>query len=400
MSVAALLLFPTACSVVFTAGISGQVVDAEEFADNPGAGGINGVRVYLYMREGARTNDRERFEEEGLLPDEDDGDGFYLRAVTDTVGGSPGAFSFPTIYWNDLLPRYGRSGDRRDLYLLLYHPRYGLVDHTATIVSDTTNTLAPVEITSLFVEATIEGRVERDGSTTGVAGVSVSAYIAEAWSGDFTYATEPEFETTTGPAGQYSLDIRYPRALVESEAGGGGALLTFDADDYLVSAAVDPDLTTDFDADGDGTFDVTLETPTLPAGETTELADVSIKQISFTEVLNGRVGLDNDGSGDGNIDVGTNGATVSIYIDRAAPPGALDPPDLVTTTSNRIVDLEFEAGWFSFNDISWDDDAYPGSQSSITCYIDVDTDGDGTPEVDNQPVTIYSNTSNTVQVVL
>ena len=396
-------LAATSCSVVFTAGINGRVVDAEEFESDPSGGGVNGVRVYLYLRERPRTADRERFETEGLLPDEGDGDDYYLVTVTDVVGGEAGAFSFPTIYWNDLLPTYGRTGDRRDIFLLLHHPEYGLVDHTATIVSDTTNTLAPVELTWIYETATLEGRLERAGSTAGIAGTTVKVHVADGYDGAiFTYPTAPTEEVTTGANGNYAVTISMLRDTVDA-AGGGRALLTFQADGYLATTAADSDLAEDRDVDGDGANDVYYGTPLIPPGETTRLASVSLKQISFTEELSGRVGVDTDA--DGNIDAGTNGAVVSIYINRASAPDPTDPPDLTTTTGNLLVDQNVQAGWFSFAEITWDDEAYAGSQSSITCYLDVDVNGDGTIDVgagdiDNRLVTVYSNTANTVQIVL
>ena len=393
-------LLLASCSVVFTAGINGRVVDAEVFAENPQGGGINGVRVYLYLRERDRSADRERYETEGLLPDEEGGDGYYLETVTQIVGGEAGVFAFPTIYWNDLLPTYGRTGDRRDVYFLLYEPDYGLEDHSATIVNDTTNTLAPVEITSLYDEATISGRVERGGSATGVAGATVSIFVADQWdSTSFSYPTEPTEDAVTGPDGNFTATLSVLRDVI-GEAGGGSALLTFEADDYIATTTTDADLADDRDVDGDGTNDVHYQTPLLTPDETTELPTISLKQVSFTESLDGRVGVDTDA--DGNIDVGTNGAVISIYVNRSSPPGAADPADYTTTSGNLLVDQDVEAGWFSFDDLTWEDTDYTGNQSSITCYLDVDVGGDGTigaGDVDNRQLTVYSNTSNTVQIV-
>jgi hypothetical protein len=395
---AAATLCMGACSVVFTAGVSGVVVDAEEFSDDPATGGLNGVRVYLYLRENPRTADQERYESDGFLPDEEGGDNYYLNAVTDTLGSEAGAFSFPTIYWHDLFPRYGRSGDRRDVHLLLYHPEYGLVGHTASIVSDTTNTMAPIEVTSIFETAAISGVVERSGSSTGVADVTVSAHVASSWDGSvFSYDAAPAEEAVSDATGTFSMDIVYPREL-GGAAGGGGALLLFEADDYLAVAADDAELNDDRDVDGDGSNDVYHQTPLLLADEVTELEVISIRQTAFSETLDGRVGVDVDA--DSNIDVGTNGAVVALYFNRSVGPAPGDPPDLTTTSSNRLVDQDVEAGWFSFSDITWDDVAYTGSQSSITCYVDVDSDANGTIDVDNRLVTVYSNTSNTTQIVL
>jgi hypothetical protein len=385
------------CSVVFTAGVQGQVVDQEVFDDN-GGGGLDGVRVYIYIRERPRRLDREFYESDGLLPDENEDGRYYLETVTDTVGGTAGSFSFPTLYWNDLLPTYGRSGDRRDVFFLLYHPEYGLIDYTATIVSDTTNTLAPIELTWLFQQTSVTGRVVRAGTSAGVGGVAVAAYAADGWNaGVFSYGSADPEETTTAADGTYSMDLTVPRAVVEA-AGAGRARLTFTDSDYQIDSSVDLLLDETTDVDGDGSPDSSYETADLPPDATTELDTISIKQVSFTESLDGRVGV--DAGGDGNIDTGTNGAVVHLYFDAGSAPAPADPPDLTTTTQNRLVDQNVEAGWFSFSNLAWDDGLYAGAQSSVTCYIDVDVTGDGTMEVDNRLVTLYSNTSNTVQIVL
>jgi hypothetical protein len=386
------------CSVVFTAGVQGRVVDGEIFSQSADAGGIDGVEVYLYIRERPRRLDRERYETEGLLPNETEEGRYYLETVTNTVGGEAGSFSFPTFYWNDLLPTYGRTGDRRDVFFLLYHPEYGLVDYTASIVSDTTNTLAPIELIWLYREAIISGRIVRAGTSAGVGGVMVTAYVADGWDGSvFTYQPEDPQQTTTGPDGYYSITLSLLRSVLES-AGSGSALLTFSESDHLIDSSVDPLLDESVDVNDDGEADVTYETPPLEADETTEMDTISIKQVSFSESLEGRVGVDT--GGDGNIDSGTNGAVVHLYFNAAASPAPADPPDFTTTTQNLLVDQDVEAGWFSFSDLDWYDDLYTGSQSTVTCYLDVDSDGDGSVEVDNRLVTLYSNTSNTVQVVL
>lgn len=225
----------------------------------------------------------------------------------------------------------------------------------------------------------------------------MAAYVADGWTGSaYTYASNDSVETTTGANGNYTLSFTMLRSVLE-DAGKGSALLTFTDSNYLINSTIDPLLDETVDVDGDGSTDVTYETPGIAADETTELDTINVKQVVFFETLDGRVGVD---TGSGNIDSGTNGAVVHLYFDAASPPAPADPPDLTTTTDNLLVDQEVEAGWFSFTSLGWYDDLYSGSQSAVTCYIDVDVTGDGSMEVDNRLVTIYSNTSNTVQIVL
>lgn len=393
-SAAAVLVALTAggCSVVFDAAIEGQVVDRLRYEDTPDDAGIDAVEVYLYLNDRGRDRDLESYTTDGLLPDESGEDRYFLRTITDTgAAGQAGAFAFANILWHDLLPRFGRSGDRREIFFLLYRPDYGLAARNAFVVSGTTNRIAPFEIDTLLTFADITGNVVDSSTGEGIDEVMVSVYVPTAYAdGAFVYPQEPDHELTTAGDGSYSGQIDFSRELA-ADRGGVVLLLTFDQDDYQARAGDDSDLAADRDIDGDGSDDTYASSSNVLEGSETEMPEIELRRVGFDETLYVQVGTD---PGDGFT--GTNGAVVALYFDRSSAPGASEEPDFQTTTTIRLVADGFESGWATFDNLTWTDTAYTGAQSSIQCYVDIDHDADGIVDADNIATTVVSNAENTV----
>lgn len=402
----AVTLCVSACSVVFDAGVGGTVVDRARYEENPDTAGVDAVDVFLYLNDRGRQRDRERHDADGLLPDEAGADGttpdrYYLKSVTGTAaGGQAGAFSFSNILWHDLLPRFGRSGDRREIFFLFYHPEYGLQPRSAFIVSETTNRLAPLKIDTLLTSAQITGTLVDAGSDAAVAGADVHVYVPETYAdGSFTYTTAAQHQLTTGAAGGYSGRIEFSRGLA-ADPGNVELLLTFSHDDYQATTAADAQLRNDRDLDGDGSNDTYFPTPPIAEGEEAELPTIGLRRISFTETLHVQVGADADADGVVDASEGTNGLVVRLYFNRSAAPTPGDQSDYQSTTTIRLVGSEVQPGWATFSGLRWTDTSYTGAQSSVVCYVDIDVDGDGSiggsPDADNITTIVVSDADNTV----
>ena len=155
ISILILILFAltleTACSVVYNASISGSVLDKKKYNQDPeGNNGIQEVFVYLYFDPNKRAEDLTTWSNgNGLLPDHpsDQEPKYFAGTHTDNNGD----FAFNGLIWDALFPKYGKSGDRREVYFLFYHPDYGLVSNSSPtyIVSDVNNKLPPFLIRDL-----------------------------------------------------------------------------------------------------------------------------------------------------------------------------------------------------------------------------------------------------------
>lgn len=396
------------CSVVFDAGLSGTVADLDRYDENPDAAGIDGVEVYLYLNVGGQERDLNRYGEDGLLPDESGDDRYFLKTVTATnASGGAGAFSFSNIFWHSLLPRFGRSGDRREIFFLLHHPDYGMHARSAFVVSDTTNRLAPLKIQTILTSATIAGELVDAATDASVSGATVQVFAPDGYTTDagFTYPITPTGEFTTTLDGGYGGSVEFSRDLA-AEPGYVELLLLFDHDDYVASASADSQLSADRDVDGDGANDTYFRTAAIEEGADVDLPTIGLRRTAFTETLYVFVGTDENADDAVTADEGTNGATVLLYVDRQTVPAADEEADFRSTTTLRLVGGEVQPGWATFTGVSWTDTDYSGAQSSIACYVDIDVDADGTVETtpasgepieaDNIAVTVTSDADNVV----
>lgn len=136
------------CSVVFTAKLTGVVVDKDDYNNSLEDPGINDVEVYLYLKEEDRNTDYSTWESDSSLPEEAE-EKLYDVSATSTIEpttGMQGVFTFDTVVWNNLFPKYGNSEDIREIYLLLYHANYGMTKYSTKIVADADNTIGPIPL--------------------------------------------------------------------------------------------------------------------------------------------------------------------------------------------------------------------------------------------------------------
>ncbi|NQT59840.1 MAG: hypothetical protein HQ557_12730 [Bacteroidetes bacterium] len=258
-AVVVLIIILSSCSSVFTAYITGTLLDEESTEDTP----LDGVTVYLYGNEQLRNADFAQWEKRGFLPEES-GNAFMIN----TTDGN-GEYIFSGFTWHDLFPQWGKTADYQDVYFLYYHRDYGLTMNTfpMRVVSDVSNTLPSVKILKLTRTVTVMGTVLDDAGqdfSEGLPGVEI--YVPLEWtytsSGDIDYTSIEWSETDIYSAavdadGEYSVDISFPRI---SSAGTGGSetaplRMVINSNLYLMEEEKNPgnaDVYDDwFDIDGD-----------------------------------------------------------------------------------------------------------------------------------------------------
>jgi len=216
------------CSTVFTSSITGTIIDREDYDDGTTTG-IAGARVILYTDETAWDEDYAAYVDgdESTLPD---GSGrtayrYFQSTVTDAQGG----YEFSGFVWEACFPEYGKTADRRQVYLLIYHPDYGLWRNPVPlyVVSDVTNRLDAIRITDLWNEGRMAGRVVDWSDGDGLGGVTVGFTVADSWAydagGAFTNVVFPDGPTTTVTTdgdGRFAVDLAF-RKMPDREADRG-----------------------------------------------------------------------------------------------------------------------------------------------------------------------------------
>ena len=105
------------CSSVFSAGVSGKVVDAES-TTNPKEG-IADVEVYAYVNEKNRDADFDSYISGTRFSPTDDK--YYIGHTT---SNSDGTFTINKVVWNAYFPDFGKTADYCTIYLLFFHNDY------------------------------------------------------------------------------------------------------------------------------------------------------------------------------------------------------------------------------------------------------------------------------------
>jgi hypothetical protein len=407
LMISAAVLAGTGCSAVFTASVTGRLVDTDDYEGDTPDPGINEAAVYLYTKEGDRDADLEEFAETGPSR-------YFMKTVTAGSGGESGHFTFNGLIWSELFPGYGKTGDRKEIFFLFYHPEYGTHTESAIVVSEVTNRIPPVKIPSLYNQGEIRGTVTDDETGDGVPGVTVRIYVPESWEygsgGEVLWETEsgtgtlvtpvygegPDYTVTTDGDGEYAREVTFlmmPDR--ESDRGTVPLLLTFERNGYDADPVMEDDLENDIDLDGDGRIteeEVYYRTPLVTADEVTVMNGISLVPVEeeHQAELSGTVVNSNSSSGVG-------GVNVRIYVPREWDEDASDyvypeePAYTVITgedgtwdldiTFPKLPDEETDTGTTSVI-ITFQRNQYivdPGLDSDLK--QDRDLDGDGENDV-------------------
>ncbi len=408
-STLALALSLSACSAIFRSSIQGRVIDLEAWDDGTTTGVVE-AKVFLYTDKAARDADYLAYVEgsESTLPDGLPEQKYFQSTVTD----ADGAYDFTGFIWESLFPKYGKTADRYEIFLLVYHPDYGLWKNPVPlyVVSDVTNQLDYLKIENLWNEGRLAGRVLNWKDGKGLGGVSVNFYVAESWSydaaGNFSDAVYPSAPTATATAdedGRWAATVRFPMKptrAVHAAYNKAPVRVAFVRENYRANDPADgtglanAGLVTSVDIDRDGltpaqedygeafvestlSYDATKGEAALGS-----VADVTLQRWRFTATVRGRV---SDGGAPATR-VYYNGIEVLL----AAPaPGGTEYRDVsgAQTVGETTTDGHFNIGTVTWRisdvaDLTGDDGNVAGvtdEQKSGRIKIGIKADGTAVP---------------------
>lgn len=261
-----LILLLTNCSSIFTASLTGTLKNRADYLENADSGNIDNAMIYLYQDKALRDSDYNSWSD-------------TRRNWYASTESEDGTFTFNGIIWENFFPEYGKSGDRMEIFLLIYHPDYGYVKNPAPIMisSDVSNSIAPILIDDILAESSIEGYVrnyseveELEGD--GLAGVEVAVYIKDL---EGNFKTEAADVFNTDGDGFYQGDITF----YETEEGTESILLTYTLDGYETNSTIDANILTDKDVDSDGIATDPYFQTTVTEDVTNILPDISLKEV-------------------------------------------------------------------------------------------------------------------------
>jgi hypothetical protein len=216
------LLFGFAsCSVVFTSSINGRVIDKEERENNNNVVGISDARVYLYTDSASWEADYNAYVEGNTATLPDAPNRRPYRYFQSTTTDNNGNYQFAGVVWETMNSTYGKTADRREVYLLVYHPNYGLWKNPNPyiVVSGVTSEFPPMEIEDLYNEGRLSGRVLSWNDGKALANVPVNIYVPKSWSytagsvdpASLVFPTAAAYTVNTDGEGYWSATIRYKK---------------------------------------------------------------------------------------------------------------------------------------------------------------------------------------------
>ncbi|MCR4789492.1 MAG: hypothetical protein K5839_00265 [Treponemataceae bacterium] len=188
----------TGCSSVFSAGLSGKVVDSES-TSSPKEG-IQDVEVYVYTKESARDEDYDSW----------DGSSRFCPTssknfVTHTTTDSSGEFTISKVVWEAFFPEFGKTADYAEVFLLFYNEEFGLSKNSqiATVVSDATSNSVYQEMTKIRTTTVLTIAIQDVANKGTISDAVIATIKVPQKSGTKVY--------TETIAGSTSVSVSYPR---------------------------------------------------------------------------------------------------------------------------------------------------------------------------------------------
>ena len=310
------------CSVVFMGSITGSVVDKELYDNGDAGSGIAEAVVYLYTDSDDLESDLAAWQADpAILPDNPvEGEPLYfLKTITDGQGD----YTFNGFIWNELFPDYGKSGDRKEIFMLFYHKEYGLskTDYPVYVVSDVTNRIPLFKLTKIMNTAEITGTVLDSDSGDPLPNANIRIWIPETWTyasdgginteeSSFSWNDSPSYTAVTDDLGEWSQNISYPMLPSSTDNKGTTIIrITYSANGYIAENAADSRVKdSGWDRDGNGSIDSDENDAFFQSGEITngsyaDLGSISLADEYNTAALTGRVINSNTGEGENNVGV-------------------------------------------------------------------------------------------------
>lgn len=193
------------CSSVFTAGITGRIVDSE--SNSLPKEGIQNVEVYAYTSYQARDADLSCWSGNGKFMPTNTNE-YFGHAITDTDGN----FSISKVAWESFFPKYGKTADCHEIFFLFYHEDYGLVKNSdvAMVLSDSTASTVYQEVTKIRLSTNLTVNIKNIATESNI-DTAMNAYITVPQSGTDVKVYEQAI------TGSNTIRISYPRYLADGE---------------------------------------------------------------------------------------------------------------------------------------------------------------------------------------
>ncbi len=364
--IASLAVLIVSCSSVFSAGVSGRVVDAE--STNTPKDGIADVNVYVYIDEKVRNDDFNSWTA---------GTRFSPATSEHYIGqtstSNDGSFTINRVVWESKSPHFGKTADFTTVYLLFFHENFGLAknNNNAIIMSDSTSNVIYQEMTGIRKQTSLEIQI-LNAANDATLNIPINTIIQVPQLKDFI-----EYEVSI--TGTSSVLISYPRY-----ASDGKTVFIPEINISYSQLGSDIDYKAcHYNTEKDNyTF---MESPKIAKKVTGSTYPVKLYMKTLTHSLSNMSGQINYGvPAPDSLDEGTKDDDNVIIMlaykvgEKIIPYSESSAKVRTSSTGDGANSSRIRHGLFSGlgNGITWKNASYDGRYDTQTVYIVVDKDGD------------------------
>ncbi|MCQ2398116.1 MAG: hypothetical protein MJ052_02295, partial [Sphaerochaetaceae bacterium] len=134
-AVLVMLAVLVSCSSVFSAGLTGTLTDADD--DNVA---VVGATVYAYTNKSTRDSLYQKYLNDNANLTDVDFAKYASNAISVGKSDAKGEYSLSRAVWHSSSPKYGKTADVTNFYLIIYHEDYCLTTKDIPgVTSDSTN---------------------------------------------------------------------------------------------------------------------------------------------------------------------------------------------------------------------------------------------------------------------
>ena len=347
------------CSSVFSAGLSGKVVDAES-TSNPKAG-IQDVEVYVYTKEKDRDADFDSWD--GSSRFSPTTSKYYIGHTTTD---SSGEFNISKIVWEAFFPEFGKTADYAEVFILFYHENFGLIKNSnvAMVMSDATANSVYQELTKIRTTTVVNLTVTNVATSSPITD-TILATITVPQNGAASRVYEATI--TTGTA---AIPVTYPRYSSGTTENEPTISITLEQNGNNQkfkqcknggTTGVDFAFTTD-------PIPATIKGDSCPVETYMKAYRIAVPTVSGQY----KAGTNNDTC---------DGKTVSFFIgtnDEAGRRGSAQTKDETSTSGGSVYPKH---GMYTIKGSGyWEDTTYTGKTAEANIYFTVN-DADATPSI-------------------
>ena len=358
------------CSMVFSSSVNGRIID-KELREQGTVQGIADARVFLYTEKKAWEEDFANYIEGNTATLPDASGRAQYNYFQSTVTNAQGSFQFSGIIWHTYFSQFGKTADRREIFILVYHPDYGLVknENPYFIVSDVTTELPVMEIEDIWNKGKIFGKLLNWKDNTPLANAIIAVYVPDSWSytpggsvldSSLVFPDRPAYTATTDTEGNWSLTIRYkkmpgksdtvnktkvlitwPRAdwRAEDPAEGNPPGTSINSGSVQGNRDINKNGRTAMQGDNDDWY---LLSPEIQAdGPPVDTGTVTLQRWRFRTIISGRVLNNSTGQG-----------ISGVIITLSVPSGGTKT--YTVTSQPQSTQTGLEDGFFNFGEIVWE----------------------------------------------